>query len=138
MDERLSVVEKGLIYYYDSKRMNCENEGQGYFTATLIEDIKLGLKESIEGEVIKSLMNDFNYKILEDEDDKEIYLEDHMDDRYDEIVEKKGYEKTIYNNIIKYFNDVGYDCYEGDFFPGEGRFISLHSDQIAFIKRENE
>ena len=67
------------------------------------------------------------------------------DDMYtdDEIIQLKNkyyvdlsikMRNLIANRVSEMMETLGFDCYEGDFFPCNGYFKSLAQEQIAFIK----
>lgn len=88
---------------------------------------------------IDECIDDDVLEMAKNKADKVSYLEDFPEDR-DEVVEdffvdlSIQFSNKIYVKIIEMMKNLGYDCYEGDFFPCNGYFKSLAPEQIAFIK----
>lgn len=80
----------------------------------------------------KSLKNDYEYSVLESEEDKEKYIEKNIDDRFYEISQE--HRKYVYDGIINIMRQDCYDTFEGEFFTCRSGFKNLHPSQIAFVE----
>lgn len=102
----------------------------------LISIVKDKFNKEVE-EVLKEQFNSQNTQTLNDEEyeeELEYYIEEN---KFDFICENvKDIRLKIVESIEKMFDKDGYDCYCGEIFPYDGRFINNNCTH-AFVKRDN-
>lgn len=129
MEKRIKELSRDIFNNY-------EQIGEKKIVTNLVDTIEEVLKCDLEDKVVENMKNSVDYNLLENEEDKEKYIEENKFNNFIDMINGKEYPKEIYNNVVNMFNKVGYDCYDGEFFPYEGQFISLNCGATAFIKRE--
>ena len=106
--------------------------GMECIVINLQEDIERMLFDEMEYEVEQNLTKDVEYKKLETEDEKEEYIENNKMERFLDIT--YDLVDNIFNEVMSEFEKIGYDCYDGRFYPHNGGFKNLIDGQVAFIK----
>lgn len=130
-NSKINEIQENIINWYDDIMTQDELDNE-YFIVSLRDDIERCIVDEVDDQVLNSLKNDIDYIDEEDEDEKESYLDENKFDRFIELT--TDLRSEMYNNIVKHFESLGFDCYEGGFFPCNGQFKNLNDGEIAFIK----
>ena len=120
------------IVDYNLDIADYKEHGPQCIVVDLQDHIDKCLFDEMEYEVEQSLIKDSEYKQLETEEEKEAYIENNKSERFFNMT--YDLSNDIFNMVMDEFEKLGFDCYDGRFFPYEGGFKNLNDGQVAFIK----
>lgn len=139
LEKQILNLQESIINAYSDTITESDFEKKNYIIVSLVDDVEEGLLAIYGDEVEENLKQDYDYISLESDEETELivkqreYINENKLDRFLKLYKKQL--ETTYNYIVNHLEELGYNCYEGEFFNTDSGIEKLNYNQTAFVKR---